>query len=97
MEKKPAVYILANRRNGTLYIGIASDLIKRDWLHKEGHTEGFSEKHGAHLLVHHEIYQTMRNGILREKQLRKWNRAWKIRLIEKRDSDWRDLSEDLIP
>jgi putative endonuclease len=97
MEKKPAVYILANRRNGTLYIGVTSDLIKRVWLHKADLSEGFSKEHGTRLLVYYEIHQTMRNAILREKQLKKWNRAWKIRIIEKRNPYWRDLFEDLIP
>lgn len=91
MEKHPAVYILASQRNGTLYIGVTSDLVKRVWEHKEGLAEGFSKEYGCHTLVYFEQHPEMSAAILREKQLKKWNRAWKIALIEKDNPTWRDL------
>ena len=95
--KQPIVYILASKRNGTLYIGMTSDLIKRIWEHKNKLVEGFTKKYHVHQLVYFEQHQDMLSAITREKQLKKWNRAWKIALIEKDNPDWRDLWEDIRP
>ena len=91
MSKQPAVYIMASKRNGTLYIGVTSDLIKRAWEHKNGITGGFTKKYNVHTLVYYELFEDMRSAILREKQMKKWRRAWKIELIEKSNPAWRDL------
>ena len=91
MTKQPAVYILASKRNGTLYIGVTSDLQKRTWEHKSDFVEGFTKKYGIHRLVYHELHQDMSSAITREKQLKKWNRAWKLELIEGKNPDWIDL------
>ena len=95
MRKQPAVYILASKRNGTLYIGVTSDLVKRAWEHKNGITGGFTKKYGVHHLVHYELFDDMNSTITREKQMKKWRRAWKIELIEKGNRDWRDLWPDI--
>jgi len=95
MPKQPATYILASRRNGTLYIGVTSDLIKRVWEHKNDLIEGFTKKYQVHQLVYFEMHGDMNAAITREKQLKKWNRAWKIELIEKTNPCWRDLWEDI--
>ena len=94
--KQPSIYILASQTRGTLYIGVTSDLIKRVWEHKQDLVDGFSNIHQTHLLVFFEQADDMLAAITREKQLKKWNRAWKIELIEKENSDWRDLYLDLI-
>ena len=91
MTKQPAVYILASKRNGTLYIGVTSDLVKRVWQHKNDVVEGFTKKYGVHTLVYYELHASMNEAITREKQLKKWNRAWKIALIEKQNPEWDDL------
>jgi putative endonuclease len=96
MPKQPAVYILASQRNGTLYIGVTSDLKKRAWEHKNDQVDGFSKKYGVHDLVYYELHENMVSAITREKQIKKWNRAWKLELIEKENSDWRDLWEEII-
>ena len=88
---QPAVYILASQRNGTLYIGVTSDLVQRIWQHKNDAVEGFTEKYGVHSLVYFELLDDMLNAITREKQLKKWNRAWKLVLIEKPNPTWQDL------
>ena len=93
--KQPAVYILASQRNGTLYIGVTSDLIKRIWEHKNDLVEGFTQKYKVHQLVYLEQHQDMLAAITREKQLKKWNRDWKLALIEKSNPDWRDLWGDI--
>jgi putative endonuclease len=93
--KQPAVYILASQRKGTLYVGVTSDLVKRIWEHKNELVEGFAKKYQVHRLVYFEQHQTMENAITREKQLKKWNRAWKIELIEKNNPHWRDLWQDI--
>jgi len=82
---------MASKRNGTLYIGVTSDLIKRAWEHKNGITGGFTKKYNVHTLVYYELFEDMRSSILREKQMKKWRRAWKIELIEKSNPAWRDL------
>jgi putative endonuclease len=96
MFKQPAVYILASKRNGTLYVGVTSDLKKRAWEHKNDQVDGFSKKYGVHDLVYYELHENMVSAITREKQIKKCNRAWKLELIEKQNSDWRDLWEEII-
>jgi putative endonuclease len=91
--KQPCVYILASQRNGTLYIGVISDLVKRVYEHKGHFVDGFTKEYGVDRLVWYEPHETMESAILREKQMKKWNRAWKLRLIEEANSDWNDLSE----
>ena len=94
--KQPFVYILASRRNGTLYIGVTANLAERVWQHKSGMFDGFTKKYGVHILVWHEAHATMESAIAREKSLKKWNRAWKLKLIEKANPTWRDLYHDVV-
>jgi len=96
MEKTFYVYILASARNGTLYIGVTSNLPKRVWEHKEGIVEGFTKKYGINQLVWFELHQDAMAAVTREKQLKKWERAWKINLIQKQNPLWRDLSEEFV-
>ena len=93
--KEPCVYILASKRNGTLYIGVTSDLPQRVWQHRNGTFDGFTSKHGVHTLVWYEQHQTMVDAIGREKALKKWNRAWKLQLIEQDNPHWRDLYNEI--
>ena len=93
---QPVVYILASKRNGTLYTGVTGDLIKRTWEHKNNRAEGFTQRYGVHILVYYELHADMLAAITREKQIKKWNRAWKIRLIESASPDWRDLWQDIL-
>jgi len=95
MQKRFTIYILASKRNGTLYIGVTSDLAKRVWEHKNHLAEGFTRKYGVDRLVYYETHETAESAIAREKKLKKWNRAWKIRLIEKDNPNWHDLYEEL--
>ncbi len=95
-EKQYCVYILASQRNGTLYDGVTSDLIKRVYEHKNDLAPGFTEKYSIHRLVYFETMDDIESAIKREKQIKKWNRDWKIELIEKNNPDWRDLYFDLI-
>lgn len=95
MEKRPCVYILASQRNGTLYTGVTSDLVKRIWQHKNKVHEGFTAKYNIQMLVYFEAHETMPAAIQREKQIKKWNRQWKINLIEKENPHWRDLWDDI--
>ena len=88
-----AVYILASGRNGTLYIGVTTDLPRRMYEHQNGLVEGFSKTYGVTRMVYAEFHDRIDEAIAREKQLKAWNRAWKIELIEKSNPDWRDLSE----
>ena len=94
--KSPAVYIMASKRNGTLYIGVTGDLVKRIWQHKNNLAEGFTNKYQIHSLVYFELHADMYGAIQREKQLKKWNREWKLRLIEEGNPDWRDLYDDIV-
>jgi len=94
--KQPAVYILASQRNGTLYIGVTSDLAARAWQHRNDVVEGFTKKYAVHLLVYFELHDDMETAITREKRLKKWNRAWKLRLIEEMNPDWNDLYESIL-
>lgn len=96
MEKQPTIYILASGYNGTLYIGVTSHLIQRVWQHKQDWVEGFTKKYGVHFLVYYEMHEEMLAAIQREKQLKKWNRQWKINLIEKMNPAWKDLWEELV-
>ncbi len=89
--KQPCVYILASRPNGTLYIGVTSALFDRMLVHRRGLLEGFTKQHGVHHLVYYESHPTMQAAIRREKQLKKWNRLWKVRLIEQMNPAWSDL------
>lgn len=93
--KRPCVYILASARNGTLYVGVTSDILKRAWEHKNDVADGFTKRYGVHILVHAEFHDTMEAAILREKQVKRWHRKWKIELIEKANPSWRDLYEEL--
>ncbi|EIL99370.1 GIY-YIG nuclease family protein [Rhodanobacter thiooxydans] len=95
-ELQPAVYILASQRNGTLYIGVTSNLVQRVWQHREGVVEGFTEKHNVKMLVWYEQHATMESAITREKSLKKWNRVWKLRLIEAANPEWRDLWAEIV-
>jgi putative endonuclease len=87
---------MASRRNGTLYIGVTGDLVKRVSEHKNMVQEGFTKTYGIHRLVHFELYDDMITAIYREKQLKKWNRARELKLIEKGNPQWRDLWEDIV-
>lgn len=89
-EKRIFVYLLASRRNGTLYVGVTSDLLRRVHEHREGLIEGFTKRYGVKQLVWYEAHDTAEDAILREKRLKRWNRAWKIGLIEKDNPDWVD-------
>ena len=92
---QPCVYMMASSRNGTLYIGVTSDLISRIWQHKNNVADGFTKKHDVHVLVWYEPHENMESAINREKTLKKWNRIWKLRLIEQFNPDWQDLYEQL--
>ncbi len=94
--KQPCVYIVASKRNGTLYTGVTGNLIKRVWEHKNNLVEGFTKRYGVHKLVYFEQHEDMISAITREKRIKKWNRAWKIRLIEQQNSEWNDLYDSLL-
>jgi putative endonuclease len=86
---------MASSRNGTLYIGVTSDLVKRAWQHKNEVIKGFTEKYTVHLLIWYEVHENMESAISREKTLKKWNRIWKLHLIEQFNPEWQDLYEQL--
>jgi len=88
--------MMASQRNGTLYIGVTSNLIKRIWAHKTNVVEGFTKKYGIHTLVWYEIHETIGSALQKEKTLKKWRRKWKIALIESFNPDWQDLYEAII-
>ncbi|MGB4056624.1 MAG: GIY-YIG nuclease family protein [Alphaproteobacteria bacterium] len=94
--KQPTVYITTNKRNGSLYTGVTSNLIKRAYQHKEGVIDGFSKKHDCKTLVFYELHATMESAILREKQIKGGSRAKKLDLIEKQNPDWKDLYYEII-
>jgi putative endonuclease len=96
VSKQFYVYICASKRNGTLYVGVTSDLVKRSWEHKNKLVRGFTEKYGVDKLVYFELHADAENAIRREKQIKKWNRAWKLRLIEEKNPEWNDLFEEII-
>jgi putative endonuclease len=89
------VYIICSKRNGTLYIGVTSDLIKRVYEHKNKLADGFSKKYDVHRLVWYESHETVEEAIIREKEIKKWNRRWKLRLIEKDNPEWDDMYETI--
>jgi putative endonuclease len=89
--KQPGVYILASQRNGTLYIGVTSNLVQRVWQHREGVVEGFTQQHSVKRLVWYELHESMLGAIAREKAIKKWRRDWKLRLIEASNPQWLDL------
>ena len=95
MDKQPAIYILASHRNGTLYIGVTSDLVARVWQHRDHVVDGFTRKYGVSRLVWYEMHGTMEEAITHEKRT-KWNREWKIRLIEQINPYWNDLWPGLV-
>ena len=94
MREIPAVHILASRRNGTLYIGVTSNLIKRVWQHKQDVLDGFSKQYKIHILVYVTAHRTMPEAIRREKEIKKWDRASKLRLTEKQNPWWHDPSDN---
>jgi putative endonuclease len=96
MNKQPCVYMLSSQRNGTLYIGVTSDLIKRVYQHRNEMVEGFTKRYAVHDLVWYEVHEMMESAIQREKQLKKWSRTAKIRLIETNNPTWLDLWDQLV-
>ena len=96
MEKRPAIYIMANKRNGTLYVGVTSELIKRVHQHKNGDTPGFSRRYSCKFLVYYEIHEDMLGAIAREKQIKGGSRKKKIALIESINSEWLDLYAGIL-
>ena len=93
---QPAVYIMASQCRGTIYTGVTSDLVQRVSQHRENAVKGFSRRHEVKTLVWYELHLTMESAIIREKAIKKWNRAWKLRLIESTNSNWRDLWVEII-
>ena len=96
MDKQPAVYILASKQNGTLYIGATPNLAKRVWEHKNDKIAGFTKRYTVHLLVWYELHENMESAIIREKLLKNWKREWKLKLIETDNSNWCDLYKKII-
>jgi putative endonuclease len=96
MDRRYFVYILASRRNGTLYVGMTGNLIERVWQHKEGVIPGFTNTYGVKLLVRYEVFEIVWDAIRREKRLKKWKREWKINLIQQTNVEWCDLYQSLI-
>jgi putative endonuclease len=95
-EKQPCMYILASRRNGTLYVGITSDLARRVFEHRSDAVAGFVRTYRVYMLVFVEFHASMADAILREKRIKKWRRAWKLELIERQNPQWRHLFDELI-
>jgi putative endonuclease len=95
MMKQFCVYILSNKRNGTLYTGVTFDLLKRVYEHRNNLVDGFSKKYGIHRLVWYEVHETAESAISREKQIKKWIRKWKLELIDNKNPLWEDLYEEL--
>lgn len=96
MDKQPCVYLLANKRNGTLYAGVTSNLVKRIWEHKSHLVEGFTKKYNVTLLVWYELHDSMESAIHKEKIIKNWKRSWKIKEIEKINPEWNDLYDGII-
>ena len=94
-ERQPCVYILASKPYGTLYIGVTSDILNRLYEHRADTSEGFTKRYSVHTLVRYELFDDMENAILREKQLKRWRRRWKLNLIESENPDWHDLAVGL--
>jgi putative endonuclease len=95
--KQPCLYVLASKRNGTLYVGVTSDLVQRVWQHRTNEIDGFTKQYCVHLLVYFEFYAAMEDAIQREKRVKHWRRTWKIALIEQHNLDWHDLYPGLVP
>jgi putative endonuclease len=89
------VYILASKRNGTLYIGMTDDLVKRVWQHRNDVIPGFTQRYGAKTLVWYELHDSRESAFTRERQMKKWNRNWKLELIEQANPSWRDLWDEI--
>ena len=89
------VYILANKRNGTLYAGMTDDLVKRVWQHRNDVIPGFTQRYGIKTLVWYEVHESRESAFIRKRQMKKWNRAWKLELIEKMNPGWRDLWDEI--
>jgi len=89
-------YIMASRQNGTLYIGVTNNLVRRVYEHKNDLVEGFTKKYGVHRLVYYEQYQDITLAVQREKQMKKWNRQWKINRIQEQNPDWKDLYDAIV-
>lgn len=96
MNRQPAVYILASRRNGTLYVGVTSNLVKRVWEHKNNMVEGFTKRYGVHQLVWYEVHDNIQSAIQREKRLKEWKRKWKVELIKSMNPNWEDLFDIIV-
>jgi len=96
VSRQPAVYILSGKRNGTLYIGLTSDLVKRVWEYKNNLVEGFTKRYNLHQLVWYELHESMESAISREKRLKEWKRSWKLNLIESTNPDWHDLYDSIV-
>jgi len=96
MSENFCVYILSSKKNGTLYVGVTSNLVKRVWEHKNNLVDGFTKKYAVHRLVYFEQHRNSLSAIKREKQIKKWNRLWKVRLVEEKNSQWRDLYQDIL-
>ena len=94
--KQPAVYILASNKNGTLYVGVTSDLVKRIWEHKNDLVKGFTKQYKIHDLVWYELHDNMDAAIEREKNMKEWKRAWKVKLIEESNPKWNDLYDSIL-
>lgn len=95
--KQPRVYILASKRNGTLYIGVTSNIEQRIGQHRSGEMGGFTDQYNVRTLVHAEFHASMADAILREKRIKVWRRIWKLRLIGQGNPQWRDLYDDFVP
>ena len=93
--KQPTIYIMTNRTNSVLYVGVTGNLKRRIWLHKTGEVDGFTKKYNVHKLVYFEVFEDFRAAIEREKQLKRWNRTWKDNLINKRNPSRRDLYDEM--
>jgi putative endonuclease len=96
MYKQYYLYILANKKNGTLYVGVTANLIKRVFEHKSNVIEGFTKKYNIHMLIYYEIYGDINEAIKREKNIKKWKRFWKIKLINTKNSEWKDLYDNIV-
>jgi putative endonuclease len=94
-EKRPCVYILASKRNGTLYVGVTSNIVRRVWEHRSEAVSGFTRQYKVYVLVFAEFHETMESAILREKQIKRWKRGWKLELIERDNPQWHDLYDAL--
>lgn len=95
VHKQYWTYIMASRRNGTLYVGVTNNIVRRAWEHREGLAAGFTKKYKVKFLVHYELFENVNAAIHREDRLKKWKRKWKVGLIEENNPEWRDLYEDV--